>query len=236
MFNDNRIIAFIPARGGSKGIPDKNIYPLNGKPLIAYTIDAALKSVYIDDVIVSTDSNRIADISKQLGAKVPFLRPEELAGDRSNIIDAVIYTMDRLKQMGERYEMLVLLQPTQPLRRAEDIDRAVEKFYQCGRAGLVSVTEVDDHPILIRTIDSEGVLHSILNSKSTIRRQDMPLYYKVNGCIYINDVASLKEDTSFNDNPIPYIMDKDRSVDIDEIRDLYVAESIMRDSKDDECS
>ena len=221
---ENKIVALIPARGGSKGIKNKNIIDLCGKPLISYTIQAALESKYIDKVIVSTDSQEIADVAIKYGAEVPFLRPGELASDTSKTIDAVMHAVGELEKRKEQYDILILLQATQPLRTADDIDSAIELFIKNKGQSLVSVSPVEDNPILIRTIDNLGRMNSILPMKSTCRRQDMPLYYRVNGCIYINLISELDLNTSFNDNKIPYIMPKERSVDIDEIKDLLIAQ------------
>ena len=224
MLKELKILALIPARGGSKGIKEKNITPLCGRPLIAYTIDAALQSKYIDDVVVTTDSEKIADIALQSGAQIPFLRPKELASDSSSTLDAVLHAIGALKNMDKIYDILILLQPTQPLRTSEDIDLCLEHYYQCGMQDMVSVCEVDDHPLLIRSIDEKGKLVKLLNTNSTCRRQDMPKYYRVNGCIYVNAVSRLDRNTSFNDNPMPFVMEKSHSVDIDETKDLYLAE------------
>ncbi len=230
MYAEEKIIALIPARGGSKGIKDKNIYPLNNKPLITYTIDAAKKSRYIDEVIVSTDSERIADVAKECGIQVPFLRPSELAQDHSKTIDTVLHVIKMMKAAGKHFGALVLLQPTQPLRNADDIDLAIEAFFKNGRKGLVSISEVNDSPLLIRSVTENGELNRLLNISSTCRRQDMPAFYRVNGCIYINDTEEIDESTSFNDNPIPFIMPKERSVDIDEPADIALAEYYLRNS------
>ena len=223
MYKNKRVLAFIPARGGSKGIPHKNIIDLNGYPLISYSITEALKSKYIDKVLVSTDDEKIASVAKEYGADVPFLRPERLASDKAKTIDAVLHAIDFLHQNGEKFDTFVLLQPTQPLRTVEDIDSAIEKYMDNNCTPLVSVCLVDDHPLLIRTI-KEGRLESLLNQSSTCRRQDMPQYYKVNGCIYINEIDQIDENTSFNDNKLPFIMPKERSADIDDYSDLKMAE------------
>ena len=231
MYETKRILALIPARGGSKGIHHKNIALLAGKPLIQYTIDAARQSKYIDYVFVSTDDAEIADVSKKFGAKVPFLRPEELASDTAKTIDAVLHAIETLRKAGETFDNLVLLQPTSPLRTAEDIDGAVETFYQNNRRSVVSVSEVIDHPILIRTIEQtpEGErLKPLLEGSSTVRRQDMPPYYRVNGSIYINPIEEINSTTSFNDNPIPFVMSPSHSIDIDEPLDLKIAEWITQ--------
>lgn len=228
MFGKQKILALIPARGGSKGIKDKNIIPLAGKPLIAYSIEAAKKSKYIDSIVVTTDSEKIAEVAKRYGARVPFLRPVELAADTSKTIDAVLHAIKTLKSMGENYDTLVLLQPTQPLRTTDDIGKAIELYYEDGENGLVSISPVDDSPLLIRSIGADGKLLNLLSQNSTCRRQDMPNYYKVNGCIYINKIDELNENTSFNDNKVPFIMDKEHSIDIDEMTDLWMAECYLK--------
>ena len=226
MINDRTILAMIPARGGSKGIKDKNITPLAGKPLITYTIEAALQSRYIDRVVVSTDSEKIASVARAAGADVPFLRPAELASDTARSIDAVLHCI-RVCQG----DIFVLLQPTSPLRTAEDIDAAIETFIAHGEKGLCSVNEIGDHPILTRMMDGDGMLQPLLNTNSTVRRQDMPTFYHVNGAIYINRIDEINRDTSFNDNPVGYVMPRERSVDIDTVEDLRIAEMLLNGTK-----
>ena len=227
MFNEHSILALIPARGGSKGIPRKNIKALHGSPLIAYTIAAAKRSLYIDDVVVTTDSIEIAKIARDYGASVPFMRPSEFAEDCSKTIDAVVHAVETLAGMGKSYDAVVLLQPTSPLRTSADIDCTIETFYSHGSLGVASVSEAIENPVLIRRIDSAGVLHPLLPIGSTVRRQDMPKYYHVNGAIYINRAASLTRETSLNDNPIAYVMPAQRSVDIDSVDDFMQAEGIL---------
>jgi len=228
MFLEKTILALIPARGGSKGIKGKNIIDLQGKPLISYTIDAALKSSYIDRTVVTTDSEIIANVSRDYGADVPFLRPEELASDTAKTIDVVLHAINTLNSNSNQYDVLILLQPTQPLRDTNDIDRAIEYFFSNDMKGLTSVSPVDDNPILIRTINEKGELSSLLGLNSTCRRQDMDQYYRVNGCIYINKIDEISKETSFNDNPIGYIMQPSHSVDIDELKDLVLAEYYLQ--------
>ena len=220
MYKNKKILALIPARGGSKGIKNKNIVLLNGNPLISYSIKAALESKYIDETLVTTDSEEIAKISKEYGASVPFMRPVELASDKSKTIDAVLHALKMLIKLGNHFDVLILLQPTQPLRVANDIDGAIELFFEKNLQGVASVSIVEDHPLLMRTIDENGNLHSLLGENSTCRRQEMKNYYKVNGCIYINQIDEISEDTSFNDNPIGFVMETFHSVDIDEIKDF----------------
>lgn len=223
MYQGKKILVLIPARGGSKGIKNKNIVDLCGRPLIAYSIEAAKKSKYIDEIIVSTDSARIAEVAQEFGANVPFLRPDYLATDTATTLDVVIHAVEHMNKKEKRFDTLVLLQPTAPLRDENDIDKAVEMFFQYNEKSLVSVSEVDDNPLLIRTIDETGRLIPLLNRSSTCRRQDMPIFYRVNGCIYINNIEELNESTSLNDNQLAFIMSKEHSVDIDEMKDLCVA-------------
>lgn len=222
-----QVLALIPARGGSKGIPGKNIKELAGKPLIAYTIEAARSCLCLDDVLVSTDSEEIAETARKFGAWVPFLRPEKLANDTAKTIDAVLYTLHRLAKEGKEYEYVVLLQPTSPLRSGEDIEGAIKLALETGE-DVVAVSGVTDSPILMRTCDDRGRLTPLLSGSSTVRRQDMQVYYRVNGSIYVNKVSSLTEETSLNDNPIGYVMPRERSVDIDESVDFAVAEFFLR--------
>lgn len=223
MYKDKKILAVIPARGGSKGIPNKNIRMLGGKPLIVHTIDAALNCPYIDYVMVSTDSLSIAEIAQENGASVPFLRPSELAGDTAKTIDVLCHVIDELGR--ESYDILVLLQPTSPLRDADDISGAIEMFIDTNQRSLVSVSLVNDHPLLMRTIDEKNRLTPIIDvSSSSVRRQDFPPYYRLNGAIYINYVKDLNQLCSLNDNSTGYIMHYSHSIDIDEMIDLKISE------------
>ena len=224
MIDGKKVLALIPARGGSKGIKQKNIKKLCGKPLIAYSIIEALKSQYIDRTIVSTDDETIANISRKYGANVPFRRSKELASDDARTIDVILDAVRRMQDDGEKFDILILLQPTSPLRTVEDIDNALERFIAVKAKGVVSVSLVDDHPILIRKVDRDGGLVHVLGMNSSCRRQDMDLFYRVNGCIYINRIDQLNGETSLNDNPVGYIMEKSHSVDIDELKDFALAE------------
>lgn len=224
MYNDKKILAIIPARAGSKGIKDKNIIDLNGKPLIAYSIEQGLESKYVDKVIVSTDGEQISKVAKRYGAEVPFVRPREIAGDEAKSIDVMMHCINFLKDKNEIYDYVVLLQPTQPLRQVNHIDESIEKIVSEKSDALVSVSKVKDHPILMRTIDKRGELKNLLNSSSTVRRQDMQEFYKVNGVIYINKLdEKFNKDTSLNDNKLAYLMDEKYAVDIDSLMDLKIA-------------
>lgn len=229
MYKGKRILAIIPARGGSKGIPRKNIISVNGKPLIQYTIDVAKKSKYIDRIIVSTEDEEIADIALSSGAEVPFLRPKELAQDETKTIDVLVDVIKKLKLSGKEYDYSILLQPTQPLRQPFHIDESIERLIELNEDSLISISEVKEHPILMKTIDENGKLQNLLNSRSDIRRQDFSKIYKVNGAIYINKInEQFNKNTSLNDNKIAYIMDKKYDLDIDEPEDLLFLELMLK--------
>lgn len=215
MYKNQKFLAIIPARGGSKGIPRKNIIDVAGKPLIAYTIESALSSRYLDRVIVSTDDVEIAEVSKQYGAEVPFLRPAYLATDEAKTIDTVIDTLERV---DKTYDYVVLLQPTQPLRTAQQIDEAIQQVVEKNQSSLVSVEEAIDHPILYRKMTKEGELLHLLHQNSSVRRQDFEPYYKVNGLIYINKVDELNYNTSLNDNEYSFLTKQ--TIDIDTCNDI----------------
>ncbi|OAX46342.1 acylneuraminate cytidylyltransferase family protein [Paenibacillus sp. AD87] len=221
MFHDKKIVAVIPARAGSKGIPNKNIVDVNGNPLIVYTINAALESRYIDRIYVSTDSIEIADVCRAHGVEVERLRPQHLATDEAKTIDVLKYTLHSLQSQNEIYDYVVLLQPTQPLRSCVHIDEAISLIAAHEDASIISVSEVEDHPLFMRKINESGKLESLLQTSSTVRRQDLPIYYKVNGAIYINKVSDIvTQDISLNDNKIPYVMDKKYDLDVDTLADL----------------
>ena len=224
-----RRIAYIPARGGSKGVPRKNIREVFGKPLIAYSIEAARASGLFEMIFVSTDSREIADIAVAYGAEVPFLRYPEVAQDTTKTIDTMVSDVARLEALGRIFDVIVLLQPTSPLRRAEDIAGAVSLFesrgLDCG--GVVSVSEVEEHPLLMRTLNEDGTLKSLLGLPSTVRRQDMPAVYRVNGAIYVNAWKDIVPTLSLNDNPVAYVMEPERAPEIDTLKDLKKIERIL---------
>ena len=228
MYKGKSFLGIIPARGGSKGIPKKNIVLVNNKPLIQYTIDAALASKYLDDIIVSTDDKEIAKVSEQLGIKVPYLRPKFLATDEARTIDTIIHVIEEQKKLEKVYDYVVILQPTQPLRKTRHIDEAIERIIQYNQNELVSVSKVKEHPVLMRTINDKGILKSLLNINSTIRRQDFSDVYKVNGAIYINKVSKLNKDTSLNDNKFSYVMNVKYDLDIDDPQDLAMMYFIVK--------
>jgi len=222
-----KVLGIIPARGGSKGIPKKNIRPLLGKPLIAWTIEQALKSKYLDRVIVSTDDPAIAKISRKHGADVPFMRPRKLSTDKASSIDAVFHA---LNSISGRYDYVVLLQPTSPLRTAGDIDACVKLCAVKRIDACVSVAESDKNPHWMYSLDKKGRMHRLIRTEKQIdRRQDLPEVYALNGAIYVAQVGWLLNNKTFvTDETHAYIMPKERSIDIDDEMDFNLAEFLLQ--------
>jgi len=221
MKNNCDILAIIPARGASKRLPNKNILDFAGKPLIAWTIDAALKSKCITNVIVSTDDAQIASIAKKFGAKVPFLRPDSLATDESTTIDVVV---DLVSKLSNKYKYIALLQPTSPLRTSQHID---ESFEQLGdKDAVVSVVKTE-HPIeWCNTLSSNKNLDNFINGTVRNKRsQDLPERYRINGAIYIIKTDILLREKTFllEKGAVAYVMDRDVSIDIDQKQDFIIA-------------
>lgn len=219
-------LAYIPARGGSKGIPKKNLREICGLPLVAYSIRSAQESGLFDRVFVSTDSQEIADIAVKHGAWVPFLRNADVAGDTASTVDAMVSDLRRTSAVAEEFNIVCLLQPTSPLRTAEDIMAAMGLFDRTGR-DVVSVSPVDEHPYLMRSIAQDGTLKKVLPLSGAIRRQDLVPYFKVNGAIYINAVSRIVPGVCLADNPIGYVMPSERAVDIDTYDDLETVRRIL---------
>lgn len=227
------MIAIVPARGGSKGLPGKNIKDLLGKPMIAYTIEEALKSKYITEVIISTDCKEIEEVAIKYGAKSRFLRPEYLAGDSAKAIDNYIYTIDRLnKEFGYDIKDFVVLQPTSPLRTVEDIDGAIELFEDKNADSVVSYTE-EHHPIeWHKYITEEGKFENIFEEK-LLNRQEIKKSYFPNGAVFVFDYELIKQGKYYSDNSYAYIMPRFRSVDVDTIEDFKYIEFLMRGNDDE---
>jgi len=218
------MIAIVPARGGSKGLPGKNIKDFHGKPLIAYTIIEALKSKSIDDIIVSTDNQEIADIAQQYGAKNLFLRPDSLATDTALAVDNYIYTVDRLnKEFNYHIKDFSVLLPTSPLRIADDIDNAVELFYKKNADSVVSYTEEARPVIWHKYLDPEGRFVPIFQDELK-NRQDYKLSYYPDGAVYVFKFDLIKKKLYYSENSYAYVIPKERSSDIDNIEDFEYAE------------
>lgn len=220
-------LGLIPARGGSKGIPRKNIRPIAGKPLIAWTIEAALRSGLLDAVVVSTDDEEIAEVARQHGAQVPFMRPRALAQDGSPGIDPVLHALDELPQYGS----VLLLQPTSPLRRSDDIDRCLQMARTQRLASVVSVVEADTHPFWTYRLAEGDTLHRFVDAAPVARRQDLPPAYVLNGALYYADAAWLRQSrTLVGADTRALLMAREHSVDIDTPLDWRFAEMLLKDS------
>ena len=232
MLDGHKFLAIIPARGGSKGIPNKNIIEIDSKPLIAYTIEESKKSGYLDKIIVSTDSQKIQQTSLKYGAEVPFLRPNILANDTSKTIEAVIFTINELKKLGEFYDYVLVLQPTQPLRRSKHIDDVIRMAISNSLTSITSVSKVTYNPLLIREVSTDNSLVKLLESRSDVRRQDFSDYYKINGAVYLNAIDDdLNLSTSLNDNQYGYIMSSEFDLDIDTFEDIQYFKELVLNEK-----
>lgn len=229
---NKKIIAIIPARGGAKGIPKKNIRILAGKPLIVYTINSALQSKYVTRIVVSTDSKEVSDISISAGAEV-IKRPKKFAKDFSPTQQAVDHVIDYLAR-NEKYkpDVVLLLQPTSPLRTAKDIDQALDIFFKNTCESVISICELEHSPHWSFKI-KEKYLKPVFDSKYlNQRRQDLPKAYIPNGAIFISTPGNLfKYKSFFCERVLPYIMPKERSVDIDNKHDFKLAEFFIQESQ-----
>ena len=225
-------LTIIPARGGSKTIPHKNIKLLAGKPLIAWTIEAAINCRKLPRVIVSTDDPEIAKVALQCGAEVPFLRPAELARDESSSLSVVLHLVHWLEEQGSPApEYILLLQPTSPFRTTEDIEAAIKSASSRRVNAVVSVCEAKVHPFLCKRIQEDGMLVDFITADiDYLRRQDLPPAYSLNGAIYMNRYESLlKERTFLPKDTLPYLMPPERSLDLDTPWDWHLAELILRE-------
>lgn len=224
------IIAIIPARGGSKSLPRKNIKLLNDKPLIYYTINEAKKSKYLCRLIVSTEDNAIAETAKKYGAEV-IERPVELAQDDTPSLPVYQHIIRYLKEAENFYpDIIVILQPTSPCRQVEDIDGAIEKFLEAGCDSVVGVCETEHPPHWMYTLEGDSLKPIIEGGEKVTRRQDTPRVYRLNGAVYVihRDVIMEQNRVMGNDTR-PFIMPLERSIDIDTELDVKLAELLMKE-------
>jgi CMP-N-acetylneuraminic acid synthetase len=227
------ILGIIPARGGSKGIPDKNIHPLKGKPLISYSIEQGLNSQLLTDLIISTDSIKIKEVSEKYGAKVPFLRPSELSSDSALAIPTIKHAVEAYEKIvGYKYDYIVMLQPTAPLRLAIDIDNSLKMLINTDADGVISVVDVDNyHPAKMKIIEGNYLYDYVKTNQENPPRQKLPKVYIVNGAIY-----ATKRDIFINNNTfkgeecLHYEMPDERSVNIDKKTDFIVAEYLLNNN------
>lgn len=233
-YEKNRIISIITARGGSKGIPNKNIVPLNGRPLMDYTITASLKSRFITETYVTSDCDNILSMADRLGARL-IKRPAELASDSARSESAMIHALQYLElQTGTMPEITVLLQPTSPLRDADDIDHAFELFFSSNADALISGTEPDVNPLKQMLVGSDGMLKTLTEDRMAPfkARQLLPRAFAPNGAIYIIKTSIfLQTGILLTDNTVPFYMDKAKSLDVDTLADMEEAGRLL-DKKD----
>lgn len=219
-------VALIPARGGSKGIPRKNVRHLGGKPLITWTIEAALRSANLDAVVVSTDDPEIAEVARRAGAQVPFLRPAALALDTTPGIDPVLHALEQLPQFGS----VLLLQPTSPLRSTEDIDGCLHMARSRQSPSVVSVCEPEVHPYWTYRMGIDHSLQRFVDAENVARRQDLPPVFALNGAMYYAQADWLFQGKRLiAPETLGYVMPRTRSVDIDTLLDWQLAELLLKE-------
>jgi CMP-N,N'-diacetyllegionaminic acid synthase len=228
MYQDKHIVCIIPARGGSKRLPGKNIKLLNGKPLISYAIAAAKGSKYIDRVLVSTDDEAIAAVAKECGAEVPFMRPAELASDTATALQVMQHAVTVLEDAGQVVNATVLVQPTVPGVTTTDIDSAIEALYGKQAKSCITICEVIDPPAWMYRLQEDGHIVPFMEP-STARSQDLEKFYRVNGAAYVTPRSVLMEGNVITDNSdcVSVVMPRARSTDIDTAFDFYMAEQAM---------
>ncbi len=223
-------LAIIPARSGSKGLKDKNIKLLNGKPLISYTIEAAINSKMFDEVMVSTDSIEYAEIAKLYGAKVPFMRNSELSNDTASSWDVVRDVLHKYKEAGKEFDTVALLQPTSPLRTGKDIIEGYKLMDDRLANSIIGVCEVDHSPLWMNTLPEDNSMGNFINPKVVgLSRQKLEKYYRINGEVYIMKTEYLlKTNNIYKDKSFALIIDKKKSIDIDDELDFIIAEILIK--------
>lgn len=230
MISGQRILAVIPARGASKRLPRKNVLDLAGKPLIAWTIEAANQCEYVDRTMVSTEDKGIAAISRKYGADVPFMRPKHLASDEATTIDVILEVITTLAGRDEYYDYVVVLQPTSPLRTNRHLSEAIEQMIDKKARAIISVCHAEHHPLWCNTLPEDLSMTNFLREEVKDRRsQDLATYYRLNGAIYVCNVELLAQERTLQPSvdSIAYIMSQDDSLDIDTADDFERAKIIM---------
>lgn len=230
-------IAIIPARSGSKGLKDKNIRLLGDKPLIAYTIEAALNSNMFDCIHVSTDSEKYAQIAVQYGAEVEFLRSKETSSDTASTNDVIQFVIGTYREGNREFERFTVLQPTSPLRTGKHIIEAFQLYEERDAKSVVSVCETDHSPLLCNRLNDDRSLYGFLPAGNVKRRQDVEKYYRINGAIYLSDVETyFEKKTFYHERSYAYIMDRVQSVDIDTEMDFEYAAFLMKNNLSDDAT
>lgn len=236
MINGKSVIAIIPARGGSKGLPGKNIKKLCGKPLIAWSIEAGLGSQYIDEVMVTTDSEEIARVAREFGASVPFMRPTELASDTSTSMDAIKHALDFYEnKLHKSFDYIVLLEPTSPLRVKEDIDNAIERLLENPPATAVvgiCKTESQNPAFLVKKNINNFLVGYENADMKILRRQDISDVYFFEGSVYVSHTDTLRtKNTFYHENTLGYEFPKWKSIEIDDLDDFIMVEALMQQKR-----
>lgn len=220
-----KLLGLIAARGGSIGIPRKNIKPIAGKPLIAWTIEAALRSSRLDMVAVTTDDEEIADVARKHGAQVPFLRPAELARDDTPGVDPVLHALKMLPE----FDSVLLMQPTSPLRNTADIDACIELAEKQNAPCVISVCSPERHPYWMYVLDAQLQMRPLIDQKHVTRRQDLPPVFSANGALYFARTEWLQRTRTFiSPEAIAFVMPNERSIDVDSLLDWRLAESLLK--------
>lgn len=233
MIEGKKVLAVVPARRGSKGLPLKNIRLLRGKPLLAWPIEAARASRYVDRVIISTEDAEFANIAQQAGADAPFLRPAALASDTSPSIDFLLHAIDALTAAGEQYDYLVLLEPTSPLTEASDIDAALQRLVSCQAEAdaIVGVTAMTTaHPAFAVSLAEGGLIqpYAVPSFGQMPRRQDIEPLYSLDGSLYISTISALQCERSFyHQRTLSYITPRWKSFEVDDLLDFVCIEAIL---------
>lgn len=228
---NNRFLAVIPARGGSKRLSNKNIQLLGGKPLVAWTIEAANNAQVFDEIIVSTDSFKIAEIAQFYGAKIPFMRPEELAKDETTSVEVLLHTLKHYQSLGYSFDYVALLQPTSPFRTGAMINEAISLLQKQEADAIISVCECEHNPLWTNTLPDDHSLRDFLNPVYINKRsQDLPIYYRLNGAIYLCKVERVLSEKKLliDDRIYAYIMSQEDSIDIDTPLDFLFAQLILQ--------
>jgi len=233
MINGKKVLGLVIARGGSKGLPGKNLKKLGGVPLVCYSVIAGIASEYIDDVVISTDDKDIADAAKQCGCEVPFMRPAVLASDSARSIDVIRHALEALAGQGRSYEYFVLLQPTTPFRTSEHIDDCLRMLNERGADSVVSVTEAEHHPLWMNTLPDDLCMKDFIRPDAENKnRQELPKHYRINGGVYaVRCDYMLASGKLYSEKSYAYIMDNTSSIDIDNELDFNLAEIVMERMK-----
>lgn len=233
MYKDKTFLAIIPARGGSKGLPGKNIRPLCGKPLIVWSIETGLKSQYIDEVMVTTDSDEIASVARKSGASVPFLRPSELASDTATSFDVIRHAINFYEnELHKKFDYIVLLEPTSPLRDEKDIDMSIEQLLSDRQASAivgVCKTTSQNPAFLVKKNDKDFLVGYENQDMRVLRRQEIGEVYFFEGSVYVSKTdALLAKKTFYHESTLGYEVPKWKSLEIDDLDDIIMVEALMK--------